>query len=70
MNTIFLTVLKRRIICFNVLQRCSVHHHKESEDMDLFMGIKRSNPQKANRNTHVNERKFRKVYFDFNFIIE
>uniref|UniRef100_A0A915DVK0 Large ribosomal subunit protein mL45 n=1 Tax=Ditylenchus dipsaci TaxID=166011 RepID=A0A915DVK0_9BILA len=30
-------------------------------DKELYMGIKRSNPQKGNRNTHVNEKMFRKL---------
>jgi len=37
-----------------------VHHHKERHDLELFLGIKRSNKAKANRNTHHNEKKFRR----------
>ncbi|TKR77982.1 hypothetical protein L596_018863 [Steinernema carpocapsae] len=35
---------------------CGVHHHKERGDLQRFIGMKRSNPQRANRNTHMNER--------------
>ncbi|CAJ0937174.1 unnamed protein product, partial [Mesorhabditis belari] len=38
-----------------------VHHHMERQDLQLYLGIRRSNPNRANRNTHVNERAFRKL---------
>lgn len=43
------------------MQRMYVHHHNETSDMLLFLGIKRSNRARANRNTHVNERAMKKV---------
>lgn len=65
MNYIFSSALKQqRLFCFaspNFCQKFFVHHHKEAENMERFLGIKRSNSAKANRNTHHNERKFRKV---------
>jgi len=36
-----------------------LQHHLDSPD--VFTGRKRSNPAKANRNTHINEKKFRLV---------
>ncbi|CAJ0937523.1 unnamed protein product, partial [Mesorhabditis belari] len=33
----------------------------ERQDLQLYLGIRRSNPNRANRNTHVNERAFRKL---------
>ena len=44
-----------------------VHHHKELEEpggFERFIGWRRSNPNKANRNTHVNEAKYRRVIFE------
>lgn len=46
--------------CFYV-QSMSVHHHNEAHDMFLFLGIKRSQRARANRNTHINERSRKKV---------
>lgn len=47
---------------FLLLQKRFVHHHKEWEiSKSLYLGKYRSQPQKANRNTHINEKKFRKV---------
>uniref|UniRef100_A0A7E4W095 Large ribosomal subunit protein mL45 n=1 Tax=Panagrellus redivivus TaxID=6233 RepID=A0A7E4W095_PANRE len=45
----------------NILQRCCVHHHKERQDLERFIGLRRSNTAKANRNTHHNEKMFRKL---------
>ncbi|CAP33598.1 Protein CBR-MRPL-45 [Caenorhabditis briggsae] len=42
-------------------QIAGVHHHKEAGDMKRFTGVTRSNKAKANRNTHVNEKLFRKM---------
>ncbi|KJH48330.1 Tim44-like domain protein [Dictyocaulus viviparus] len=42
-------------------QRAFVHHHMEREDLARFLGIKRSNKARSNRNTHVNEKIFRKL---------
>lgn len=39
----------------------AVHHHKERENILRYLGIQRSNKAKANRNTHINEKKWRKV---------
>ncbi|CAI4232481.1 unnamed protein product [Auanema sp. JU1783] len=43
------------------IQTCEVHHHKERHDLQRFLGIHRSNKAKANRNTHVNEKMFRRM---------
>ncbi|CAJ0596763.1 unnamed protein product [Cylicocyclus nassatus] len=45
----------------NLLQQASVHHHLERHDLRLFLGIKRSNKARANRNTHINEKMFRRM---------
>ena len=45
----------------NFAQKCYVHHHMERRNLELFLGIKRSNKNRANRNTHKNEKRFRKV---------
>ncbi|VDM84545.1 unnamed protein product, partial [Strongylus vulgaris] len=45
----------------NIMQQASVHHHLERHDLARFLGIKRSNKARANRNTHVNEKMFRKL---------
>jgi hypothetical protein len=37
----------------------SVHHHRERHNLERYIGMRRSNPQKANRNTHMNEAMFR-----------
>ncbi|CAI5446369.1 unnamed protein product [Caenorhabditis angaria] len=42
-------------------QVAGVHHHKEADDMPRFTGMHRSNKAKANRNTHVNEKMFRRM---------
>uniref|UniRef100_A0AC34F1T9 Tim44-like domain-containing protein n=1 Tax=Panagrolaimus sp. ES5 TaxID=591445 RepID=A0AC34F1T9_9BILA len=42
-------------------QTCSVHHHKERHDLERFIGMKRSKPSKANRNTNSNEHIFRRA---------
>ncbi|VDM63474.1 unnamed protein product [Angiostrongylus costaricensis] len=42
-------------------QLAFVHHHMERKDLARFLGIKRSNTARANRNTHVNEKMFRKL---------
>lgn len=42
-------------------QQREVHHHMERQDLQKYLGIRRSNPQRANRNTHINERTFRKL---------
>lgn len=47
----------------STVQRALVHHHMERHDLARFLGIKRSNRARANRNTHVNEKMFRKVSF-------
>uniref|UniRef100_A0AC34QLI3 Tim44-like domain-containing protein n=1 Tax=Panagrolaimus sp. JU765 TaxID=591449 RepID=A0AC34QLI3_9BILA len=52
------TVLAQTIL---VTQVCGVHHHKERHDLELFLGIRRSNTAKANRNTHINEKLFRRA---------
>ncbi|MFH4979587.1 hypothetical protein AB6A40_006296 [Gnathostoma spinigerum] len=38
-----------------------VHHHKERHNLERFLGIRRSNPNRANRNTNVNEYRFRRL---------
>ncbi|CAI2349619.1 unnamed protein product [Caenorhabditis sp. 36 PRJEB53466] len=43
------------------VQSASVHHHMEANDMKRFTGVTRSNKAKANRNTHVNEKMFRRM---------
>ncbi|CAD6187712.1 unnamed protein product [Caenorhabditis auriculariae] len=43
------------------IQTSGVHHHKERDDLQRFLGISRSNKAKANRNTHVNEKMFRRM---------
>lgn len=48
-----------------IIQSAGVHHHMESKNLRRFLGIERSNKAKANRNTHHNERMFRKVRNDF-----
>lgn len=50
---------------FSLLQNRFVHHHKEWDNKSLYLGIYRSQPQRANRNTHINEKKFRRVNFYF-----
>lgn len=47
--------------CPVLVPSCRVHHHKERHNLRLFLGIQRSNKHKANRNTHINERKFARV---------
>ncbi|KAJ1351728.1 hypothetical protein KIN20_007853 [Parelaphostrongylus tenuis] len=42
-------------------QSAFVHHHMERKDLARFLGIERSNKARANRNTHVNEKMFRKL---------
>uniref|UniRef100_A0A0K0DN14 Large ribosomal subunit protein mL45 n=1 Tax=Angiostrongylus cantonensis TaxID=6313 RepID=A0A0K0DN14_ANGCA len=42
-------------------QSAFVHHHLERKDLARFLGINRSNKARANRNTHVNEKIFRKL---------
>ncbi|VDN43379.1 unnamed protein product [Gongylonema pulchrum] len=42
---------------------CEVHHHRERYNLHLYLGIKRSNRHKSNRNTHINERQFARVRF-------
>lgn len=55
---------------FLLLQKRFVHHHKEWEiSKSLYLGIYRSQPQKSNRNTHINEKKFRKVIFCYFLIL-
>uniref|UniRef100_A0A1I8A289 Large ribosomal subunit protein mL45 n=1 Tax=Steinernema glaseri TaxID=37863 RepID=A0A1I8A289_9BILA len=55
-----LPALLRATSCGEVAtQKCEVHHHKERGDLQRFIGMRRSNPSKANRNTHHNERMFR-----------
>ncbi|KAF8359902.1 mrpl-45, partial [Pristionchus pacificus] len=44
-----------------IIQSAGVHHHMESKNLRRFLGIERSNKAKANRNTHHNERMFRKM---------
>lgn len=44
-----------------VVQRAAVHHHMERQDLARFLGIARSNKARANRNTHVNEKMFRRM---------
>ncbi|VDL74761.1 unnamed protein product [Nippostrongylus brasiliensis] len=44
-----------------LVQRAFVHHHLERHDLPRFLGITRSNKARANRNTHVNEKMFRKL---------
>lgn len=44
-----------------LVQSAGVHHHLERRDLRRFLGIERSNKAKANRNTHHNERMFRKI---------
>ncbi|GMT19116.1 hypothetical protein PFISCL1PPCAC_10413 [Pristionchus fissidentatus] len=44
-----------------VVQSAGVHHHMEARNLRRFLGIERSNKAKANRNTHHNERMFRKM---------
>uniref|UniRef100_A0A1I7XS43 26S proteasome complex subunit dss-1 n=1 Tax=Heterorhabditis bacteriophora TaxID=37862 RepID=A0A1I7XS43_HETBA len=44
----------------NLIQKANVHHHKERQDLQRFLGIHRSNKARANRNTHVNEKMFRR----------
>uniref|UniRef100_A0A914YWP5 Large ribosomal subunit protein mL45 n=1 Tax=Panagrolaimus superbus TaxID=310955 RepID=A0A914YWP5_9BILA len=51
-------------------QICSVHHHKERHDLERFIGMKRSNPAKANRNTNTNEYLFRKARAKKTLIID
>uniref|UniRef100_A0A0K0F7Q5 Large ribosomal subunit protein mL45 n=1 Tax=Strongyloides venezuelensis TaxID=75913 RepID=A0A0K0F7Q5_STRVS len=56
--------ISRSILNFkplSITQFSGVHHHKERGDLELFLGIKRSNKAKANRNTHKNERIFRRL---------
>ncbi|KAI1695071.1 tim44-like domain-containing protein [Ditylenchus destructor] len=53
------------------IQVRGVHHHKEWEiDKRLYLGLIRSNPAKANRNTHINERRFRKVRAQKTLVID
>jgi len=37
-----------------------VHHHMERDDLNRFIGLVRSSRHRANRNTHINEKKWRK----------
>ncbi|VDO08681.1 unnamed protein product [Brugia timori] len=53
-----------------LVHSCYVHHHKERHNLRLFLGIQRSNKHKANRNTHINERKFSRLRAKKNFNIE
>uniref|UniRef100_A0A0N5BMR1 Large ribosomal subunit protein mL45 n=1 Tax=Strongyloides papillosus TaxID=174720 RepID=A0A0N5BMR1_STREA len=56
--------ISRSILCLkplSITQFCGVHHHMERGDLELFLGIKRSNKARANRNTHKNERMFRRL---------
>ncbi|CAB3402288.1 unnamed protein product [Caenorhabditis bovis] len=43
------------------VQVAGVHHHKEAGDSARYQGMARSNRAKANRNTHVNEKMFRRM---------
>ncbi|KAL3091359.1 hypothetical protein niasHS_007152 [Heterodera schachtii] len=68
----FLTLNAMRSLCRlppslfsnGIMQIRFVHHHKELEEpggFERFMGWRRSNPAKANRNTHINERYMRRL---------
>uniref|UniRef100_A0AC35TUW1 Tim44 domain-containing protein n=1 Tax=Rhabditophanes sp. KR3021 TaxID=114890 RepID=A0AC35TUW1_9BILA len=59
--TTFLPRTLLKLQDLSITQAAGVHHHKERGDLELFLGIKRSNTGKANRNTHKNERMFRKM---------
>uniref|UniRef100_A0A0N4ZV19 Large ribosomal subunit protein mL45 n=1 Tax=Parastrongyloides trichosuri TaxID=131310 RepID=A0A0N4ZV19_PARTI len=58
-GNIYRTIL--RLQDLSITQIAGVHHHKERQNLELFLGIKRSNKAKANRNTHKNERMFRRL---------
>uniref|UniRef100_A0A915BE17 Large ribosomal subunit protein mL45 n=1 Tax=Parascaris univalens TaxID=6257 RepID=A0A915BE17_PARUN len=49
------------VMSCETIQKAFVHHHKERYDLERFIGIKRSNPARANRNTAINERRFRRL---------
>ncbi|KAK0417128.1 hypothetical protein QR680_012843 [Steinernema hermaphroditum] len=51
-------------------QKCQVHHHRERGDLQRYIGMRRSNPQRANRNTHLNERMFRAMRGQKTLIID
>ncbi|VDO72784.1 unnamed protein product [Haemonchus placei] len=53
-----------------VVQWAAVHHHMERKDLARFLGIQRSNKARANRNTHINEKMFRKMRARKTVIIE
>ncbi|VDN02210.1 unnamed protein product [Thelazia callipaeda] len=57
-------------ICPTLVLTCDVHHHNERKNLRLFLGIKRSNKHKSNRNTHINERKFARLRAKKNFNID
>jgi hypothetical protein len=71
MSGLLRTVLGRswlysqRQVPVNALAIRCVHHHLERDDFERFIGMKRSNPQKANRNTHINEKKWRRISFSY-----
>lgn len=45
----------------NLVQQREVHHHMERHNLQRYLGIHRSNKAKANRNTHHNEKMFRRM---------
>uniref|UniRef100_A0A914E6B1 Large ribosomal subunit protein mL45 n=1 Tax=Acrobeloides nanus TaxID=290746 RepID=A0A914E6B1_9BILA len=51
-------------------QRCFVHHHMERDNIERYLGIRRSNTAKSNRNTHVNERFTQKLRGKKSLLIE
>ncbi|CAD5221098.1 unnamed protein product [Bursaphelenchus xylophilus] len=68
-----LTLLGRQnayALSANIIHERGVHHHMERSDILRYLGIKRSNTAKANRNTHVNEKKFRQLRGRKNVMIE
>jgi hypothetical protein len=62
-------LLAQCVCSLNALSVRDVHHHMERDNMRRFLGIERSNPQKANRNTHQHEKKWRKVGRLFKILI-
>jgi len=51
--------LSQCIVSLGALSIRNVHHHMESDNKKLYLGIIRSCKHKSNRNTHMNEKKWR-----------
>ncbi|CAD5214844.1 unnamed protein product [Bursaphelenchus okinawaensis] len=56
-----LTLSNPSVLACSVIQERNVHHHMERGNLKRYLGIGRSNTAKANRNTHINEKKFRQL---------